>query len=43
MSSVIPVEVFAENYTPRSDLLNKLLPDTDLTIFTDGSSSVNKG
>jgi hypothetical protein len=36
-------EVLAENYTPRPDLLDKPLPDPDLTLSTDGSSSVNNG
>jgi hypothetical protein len=37
------VKVLAENYTPRPDLLNKPLPDLDLTLFTDGSSMANNG
>jgi ribonuclease HI len=36
-------EVLSENYTPRPNLLDMPLPDPDLTLFTDGSSSVNNG
>jgi hypothetical protein len=36
-------EVLAENYTPRPDLLGKPLQDPDLTLFTNGSFSVNNG
>jgi hypothetical protein len=36
-------KVLAECYSARPNLLDQPLPDPDLTLFTDGSSSVQEG
>jgi hypothetical protein len=36
-------EILAECYSARPDLLDQPLPDPDLTLFTDGNSSVQEG